>query len=568
MNSILSLRFTTRALATLTVLALAACGGGGVDSLTDGVIGGTGLKGPVANATVRAYAISGGTMSAQIGSTTTDGSGHFSVSIGRHSGPVMLQLSGGAYTDEATETTMPMAAGDVMSAVMPSVAAGAQISGVQMTPLTSMAQTMAQHLAGGMTDANIATANASVGNYFMVTDILHVAPINPLAVGSGNSAAQASINYGMTMAAMSQYANGQGMTTSSAIVTAMMSDASDGVMNGMMGSGSVMMGGMGMGTPMPATAGTSGLASAMSAFLMSVHNKSSVAAPAMQPLIDRLNGSNGQMLGASNATMVKSTVSGTVFNGTMQSATVSAFAISGGAVGAQIASTTTDAQGNFTMPMGSYAGPVMLRASGGMYADEATGTMMTMRPGDAMTAVMTTIASGASVDDVMVTPLTSMAQFRAQAMGGGMTDANIANANAAVGSYFMVGDILHVQPMNTLVTGSAATATQDALRYGMLIAGMSQYAKDLGMPVSSAFVGAMMQDAADGVMNGMMDGASIAMPMGEMMGQGMMQSIAGTSGLAGAMANFMGASANLSGATLADMAAMMEKLGASGGQLQ
>lgn len=557
-----------RALAVAAVVTLSACGGGGSDPLSDGLIGGTGLKGPVGNATVTAYAVNGATMGAQIGSATTDAGGNFSVSIGRHSGPVMLQLSGGTYTDEATETTMPMAAGDVMTAVLPAVAAGARISGIRITPLTAMAQTTAQNMSGGMTDANIATANSSVGNYFMVSDILHVMPINPLAAGSGGGATQDAINYGMAMAAMSQFAKNQGMPSSSAFVTAMMSDASDHVMNGMMGSAGVMMGGMGMGVMMPATAGTSGLASAMSAFVMSAHNKSGVPASAMQPLINQLNGSSGQLLGAMNAPATKSTISGTVFNGKMESATVAAFAINGGAMGAQIAATTTDAQGDFTMSMGSYSGPVMLRASGGRYIDEATGSAMTMGAADAMTTVITTMASGSTMSGVMITPLTSMAQLRAQTMSGGMTDANIVAANAAVGSYFMAGDILHVHPMDPLSAGSAATASTDAKHYGMVVAAMSQYAKDMNMPVSSTFVTAMMRDAADGVMDAMIDGMSIVMPMGGMMGQNMMQSIAGTSGLATAMANFMGSGFNVSGATATDMFALMQKLGSSDGQLQ
>ncbi len=69
----------------------------------------------------------------------------------------------------------------------------------------------------------------------MVSDILHIQPMNPLVAGSGSAASQDAINYGMAMAAMSQYAKGQGMSASSAIVTAMMNDASDGMMDGRMG---------------------------------------------------------------------------------------------------------------------------------------------------------------------------------------------------------------------------------------------------------------------------------------------------------------------------------------------
>ncbi len=95
----------------------------------------------------------------------------------------------------------------------------------QITPLTSMAQAMAQHMTGGMTDANVASANSAVGHYFMITDIVHDSPIDPLASGSGNAAGQDAINYAMVLAGMSQLAQAQGMASSSAMVTAMTNDA-------------------------------------------------------------------------------------------------------------------------------------------------------------------------------------------------------------------------------------------------------------------------------------------------------------------------------------------------------
>lgn len=568
------LRILARGLTAAVVLTLAACGGGGGGGgggvvATGGIIGGTGFKGPVGNATVTAYAVSSGSPGAQVGTATTDASGKFSVAIGNYSGPVMLQLSGGTYTDEATGATMSMAAGDVMTAVLPTVAAGASISGIQITPLTSMAQTAAQHLSGGMTDANIASANTAVGAYFSVSDILHVAPMNPLVAGSGSTGSQDSINYGMAMAAMSQFAKGQGMTVSSAFVTAMMNDSSDGMMDGKMGQSSVMMGGMGtgMGMAMPSNAGTSGLGSAMSTFAGSAQNKSGITASMMQPLINQLSNSSGQLFPGAPATG-KGMIGGTAFNGTMKQATVRAFAINNGAMGAQLASTATDAQGNFTLPIGTYTGPVMLQVVGANYADLAMGTMMTMGSSDAMTMVMPTVASGATISGLWVTPMTAMAQTRAQAMTGGMTDANIIAANTAVGNYFMVTDMLHTQPMNPSVPASAATATQNMKNCGAVIGAMAQYAKGLTMPMSYSFVTAMMNDAADGIMDGKANGTPISMSMGGMMGLTMMQPSAGTSGLATAMSSFMGSGANLSGATATDMAALIQKLNASNGQLQ
>jgi hypothetical protein len=209
----------------------------------------------------------------------------------------------------------------------------------------------------------------------------------------------------------------------------------------------------------------------------------------------------------------------------------------------------------------------MLQMTSGKYMDEATGTPMTMASSDVMTAIMPTVSSGANVTGMMITPLTSMAQTRAQAMSGGMMDANITAANTAVGNYFMVSDILHAQPMDPSVAGSGSAATQDQRDCGIAIAAMSQYAKGLGMTASSAFVTSMMDDATDGMMDGKMGSNQISMGGGMMGGGGMMQSNAGTAGLATAMTSFMGAAINHSGLTAADMNMLIQKLSSSNGQL-
>ncbi len=299
------------AIITVSLVTLFGCGGGsGSTAATaglqngqgaQGMLGGAAVKGPVGGATVTAYGIMNGMMGSEIASAMTDSQGHFTMTIGSYSGPMMLLMSGGTYTDEATGVTMSMEAGDVMTAAVPSVSSGATITGIQMTPLTSMAQTMAQHMSGGMTAANIATANAAVGAQFLVNDILYTQPMNPLVDNSDTAATQDSKNYGMAIAAMSQYATTLGMTSSSAIVTAMMDDASDGVMNGMMGSTPITMGGMsgGMmgGAPMmQPTAGTTGLATAMTTFIGSSMNRTGLTATDMNALIQKLNTSNGQIL--------------------------------------------------------------------------------------------------------------------------------------------------------------------------------------------------------------------------------------------------------------------------------
>ena len=219
------------------------------------------------------------------------------MSLGNYSGPVLMEMTGGTYTDEATSATMTMGSGDTLTSVVPTVAAGSNTSGIVVTPLTSMAQARAQAMQGGMTDANISSANAAVGGYFMVSDILHTMPMDPLAQGSGAAATLDAKNYGMTIAGMSQYAHTLGMTSSSGIVTAMMDDASDGVMNGMQGQTPISMSGMGGmmggGMMMQWDAGTTGLTAAITQFMTSAMNRSGVTTTDMQPLITKLDTSNG-----------------------------------------------------------------------------------------------------------------------------------------------------------------------------------------------------------------------------------------------------------------------------------
>lgn len=287
-------------LAAMVAIAVSetACGGGGggVDVGSGGTgISGSVVKGPVGNATVRAYALSGGQPGAQLGSATTDGNGNYAMTLGAYSGPVMLQASGGSYRDEATGAVLPMANGDVMAAVIPSVATGTTVTGMQITPLTSMAQARAQQMTGGMSESNIGAANVAVGNYFSVSDILHVQPMNALVPGSGPAAGPDARNYGVTLAAMSQYAKALNMANTSALVTSMMSDASDGMMDGRKGANpiSMTMGGM-MGTSMmAATAGTSGLATAMTNFVMSPANMSGLTAADIAPLVQKVSSSSG-----------------------------------------------------------------------------------------------------------------------------------------------------------------------------------------------------------------------------------------------------------------------------------
>lgn len=238
----------------------------------------------------------------QIASTGVDASGRFSMSLGAYAGPVMLQVAAGTFSDQASSTMMQMGADDVMTAALPSVASGEKVSDICITALTSIAQARAAALSGGMTGSNIGTANSDVGTYFMVNNILTTQPIDMTVTGSGTTVGvtQDRINYGAVIAAMSEYADGLGMSTSSAFIVAMMEDASDGTMDGMKNGSQIQMGGMmgggmmgGSGSMMPSTAGTSGLATAMTDFMDSVMDHSGLTSADVNALVQRLALSDG-----------------------------------------------------------------------------------------------------------------------------------------------------------------------------------------------------------------------------------------------------------------------------------
>lgn len=295
------------------------------------------------------------------------------------------------------------------------------------------------------------------------------------------------------------------------------------------------------------------------------HLTSLAALLTLSMVVAACGGGGGAPAAAVPETTAGAAVTGNAVKGPVSGATIRAFGLAGGLQGPQVGSAVTDAQGAFAMQLGAHAGPLLLQMTGGSYIDEASGATVTLAPGEMMTAVLSSLPPGTTAT-VQVTPLTAMAQAMAARMPGGMTPPNIDAANAAIGNYFMVGDVLHTRPINPLATGSAIGASPAMINYGMALAGMSQYASSAGVP-SSGFVGAMMLDAADGVLDGRAGTTAITMGPG-MMGGAMMQSGAGGAGLATAMGAFMHSAGNRSGVDPAAMTQLMQQLATQGGRIR
>ncbi|MBF0559828.1 MAG: hypothetical protein HQL08_13730 [Nitrospirae bacterium] len=450
-------------LTLLAIVVLTGCGGGGGGtSLTPStgnttgstnsstIISGLASKGPVSNGTASVYSITNGQMGSLLATSTTMSDGTFSASLGAYNGPIMVQVTGGSYVDEATGKTAQMGSMVLRTAV--DNAAG-NVS-VAVTPLTEAA---VQYMGGTLTTNMITLANTMMATKFGMSDIVHTLPHDVSATAVTGQDSQT--YYGLMLAAMSQMASTDNLSIST-IMSNIANDLKD-----------------------TSSAGTQALTSLMSTMSQrfsdfetkNSNNKTGVTT--MSPGGMMSTGGTGSTGGSTNGTMVGSTmINGLASKGPIANGTVSIYAITNGQVGNLIASTTTGQDGSFTANMGSYTSAMLVQVTGGSYMDEATGKTVQMG-----SMVLRTALSNASGNaSVAVTPLTETA---VQYMGNAMTSDMITLANTMMGTEFGVNDIVHTMPMN--VTASSAAGNTSSAYYGMMLAGMSQTAAANNISIST-----------------------------------------------------------------------------------
>jgi hypothetical protein len=179
--------------------ALIACSGENTNQVTGKtIVTGIASKGPIHGATVSVFSldVSGikGEMLAEPTLTSSDGS--YSIELGDYSGNILIEIYGGSYTDEASNTLVTNSV-TLRSALT-------NVSGntiVQTTALTEIAVRVAENL-GGLTANNIRDANALLGAVFTV-NIIQVKPADVLAADA-KSQSVASQAYGVALAGISQ----------------------------------------------------------------------------------------------------------------------------------------------------------------------------------------------------------------------------------------------------------------------------------------------------------------------------------------------------------------------------
>jgi hypothetical protein len=201
----------------------------------------------VINSTVTAYPVSSAgvvgacipatpaTTPATCATATTDSSGDYTVNLGSYSGAVMLQATGGSYTDTVTGQTVALPSGLALSVLLPSVAPGTTAVTAQITPMTTMAAQFALQQASQGTALATALQNAatSVEGYFGgLGDLASTALLDLTQTSCGAAASQASYDASLILAGISQLAS-QNNVTSAQLELAILQDViSDGIFDG------------------------------------------------------------------------------------------------------------------------------------------------------------------------------------------------------------------------------------------------------------------------------------------------------------------------------------------------
>jgi hypothetical protein len=159
----------------LPVLALSACGGGSSSPSSTTKISGLASKGPIKAGIVKVFAVRNGTEDtiAPIGQGKTDDNGNFTVDVGSYKGPVMVELTGGSFTDEVAG--VPVTVKTPLRAIFANVSSGTET--VAVTPLTELACKKAKAKGAKLTRTTIDDANKKMAAKFKLAEIVSTLPV-------------------------------------------------------------------------------------------------------------------------------------------------------------------------------------------------------------------------------------------------------------------------------------------------------------------------------------------------------------------------------------------------------
>ncbi len=194
------------AVTLLSSVLLAACGGSGSGGLPparpEAVISGVAFDGPIAHGTVSVYSFASGAPGSLLGSATTDTQGRYAVTVSGADQPILVQVSGGSYVDEASG--QPVSLGSASLSALANYHSGTSMT-VAVTAFTKVAAGLAQYYIDtqGMTvGAAIDQANQMFSQLVGV-DIVQTLPTDLTDPANASPFLTPGLQYAFTLAALS-----------------------------------------------------------------------------------------------------------------------------------------------------------------------------------------------------------------------------------------------------------------------------------------------------------------------------------------------------------------------------
>jgi DNA-binding beta-propeller fold protein YncE len=225
-------------------LGVAACSSGGSSPSPAPVtpppaagiaLSGAVVDGPVAGATISAYAVSaaGVVGTTALATATTSSSGSYSLTLpAGTTGAVLVKSTGGTFVDDVSGKTLNA---PTLEALIPNIAAGATAVTAQLTPLTTIAAQVALDTSSAANPVSSVSAaiNTAIGSALGgQSDIVGTPLVNVSTAGCAASAAQASVDASLVLAGISQLAATYQVSTAD-LVQALIADIeSDNVFDG------------------------------------------------------------------------------------------------------------------------------------------------------------------------------------------------------------------------------------------------------------------------------------------------------------------------------------------------
>jgi hypothetical protein len=208
------------------------------------------------------------------------------------------------------------------------------------------------------------------------------------------------------------------------------------------------------------------------------------------------------------------TVGGTAMKGPVEFASTELFAVNSDGTLTSKATGTTFSDGGFSLLTlsPSATGYYLIEVRGGLdnsrYRDEVTGTFVPLAAGDRLQAIFKDLSG---VDQVTVTPLTTMAARRALALIARGVDLATAveSSNASLSQQFGIPDVVHTLPVDASDAESSVMGSMVQRSYGLVLGGLSLLAGDNSLRAID-LAEALARDAQDGILDGQDEGLPLS----------------------------------------------------------